>query len=66
MPTPPDQMGALDDLRKSINRSFPELKEKKVFWLRKASILKVGGCVCVHVCMCARTRAGRQGGVPQA
>jgi translocation protein SEC63 len=45
MPTPPDQMGALDDLRKSINRSFPELKEKKVFWLRKASILKVGGCV---------------------
>uniref|UniRef100_A0A7S3R9Y3 J domain-containing protein n=1 Tax=Dunaliella tertiolecta TaxID=3047 RepID=A0A7S3R9Y3_DUNTE len=41
LPTPPEQKHALEELGKSISRKFPDLKEKKMFWMRKASILKV-------------------------
>ncbi|KAF5837295.1 Sec63 Brl domain-containing protein [Dunaliella salina] len=41
LPTPPEQKHALEELSKSIARTFPDLKEKKMFWMRKASILKV-------------------------
>jgi len=44
--TPPEQMSALEEVRKSIVRAFPDLKDKKAFWMRKASILKVGARVC--------------------
>jgi len=39
--TPPDHLNAMEEVRKSIVRAFPDLKDKKLFWSRKPSIVKV-------------------------
>eukprot|EP00983_Pelagomonas_calceolata_P129717 1161628-Pelagomonas_calceolata.AAC.15 len=62
LPTPPEQKHALEELGKSISRKFPDLKEKKMFWMRKASILKVskvgsGGWL-VRKVICAQESGG--------
>jgi hypothetical protein len=43
-----DQGPALDELRKTVLRLHPDLKDKSAFWKRRTSVLKVwgegGGC----------------------
>lgn len=41
LPTPSEQTPALEELRKLVMRYHPDLKEKPLFWKRKASVLKV-------------------------
>lgn len=45
MHTPSEQNAALDELRRLVLRANPDLKDKPVFWKRKASVLKVWGSV---------------------
>mmetsp|Transcript_2646 Transcript_2646/g.4510 ORF Transcript_2646/g.4510 Transcript_2646/m.4510 type:complete len:749 (+) Transcript_2646:96-2342(+) len=49
MPTPAEQTMAIDDLRKSILRVHPDLKDKAVFWKRKASVLKAHMLILAHL-----------------
>lgn len=39
LPTPSDQ--PLEELRKLVLRNNPDLKDKSLFWKRRASVLKV-------------------------
>ena len=39
--TPNDHSPSIDELRKIVLRSNPDLKDKPLFWKRKASVLKV-------------------------
>ncbi len=41
MATPSDQNAALEELRKLVLRNNPDLKDKSLFWKRRASVLKV-------------------------
>lgn len=41
MKTPSEQNGSLEELRKLVLRSNPDLKDKALFWKRKGSVLKV-------------------------
>ena len=48
--TPNDHSPSIDELRKIVLRSNPDLKDKPLFWKRKASVLKVrrGGGGGIH------------------
>jgi hypothetical protein len=41
LPTPSEHIAPIDELRKMILRSQPDLKDKPLWWKRKASVLKV-------------------------
>jgi len=49
MPTPSEQTLSLDELRKIVLRSNPDLKEKTQFWKRKASVLKAHMLLLAHL-----------------
>lgn len=49
MPTPPEQGTAMDELRKTVLRLHPDLKDKSVFWKRKTSVLKVHMLLLAHL-----------------
>jgi translocation protein SEC63 len=42
LPTPSEHSVPIEELRKGVLRSTPDLKDKATFWNRKASCLKVG------------------------
>ena len=42
LPTPSDHAVPMEELRKLVLSSSPDLKDKSAFWNRKASCLKVG------------------------
>ncbi len=41
LPTPSEHVAPIDELRKMVLRFQPDLKDKALFWKRKASVLKV-------------------------
>eukprot|EP00197_Chlamydomonas_leiostraca_P010453 CAMPEP_0202862194 /NCGR_PEP_ID=MMETSP1391-20130828/3321_1 /ASSEMBLY_ACC=CAM_ASM_000867 /TAXON_ID=1034604 /ORGANISM="Chlamydomonas leiostraca, Strain SAG 11-49" /LENGTH=714 /DNA_ID=CAMNT_0049541695 /DNA_START=168 /DNA_END=2313 /DNA_ORIENTATION=+ len=49
MPTPAEQVAPLEELRKSVLRAYPDLKDKAPFWKRKASVLKAHMLVLSHL-----------------
>lgn len=49
MPTPPEQGTAMDELRKTVLRLHPDLKDKSMFWKRKTSVLKVHMLLLAHL-----------------
>jgi translocation protein SEC63 len=38
-----EQGPGMDELRKTVLRLHPDLKDKSMFWKRRTSVLKVGG-----------------------
>ncbi|KAK9839330.1 hypothetical protein WJX81_008661 [Elliptochloris bilobata] len=49
LPTPNEQAGDLETLRRTILRLHPDLKEKPHFWKRKPSIVKVHMLLLAHL-----------------
>lgn len=47
--TPSEHIAPIDELRKMVLRIQPDLKDKPLFWKRKASVLKV--CQYPSVCI---------------
>ncbi|GFH31320.1 molecular chaperone, partial [Haematococcus lacustris] len=47
--TPSDHMAPIDELRKTLLRWQPDLKDKAAFWKRKASVLKAHMLVLAHL-----------------
>ncbi|KAG2485811.1 hypothetical protein HYH03_015521 [Edaphochlamys debaryana] len=49
LPTPSEQTLGLEELRKMVLRSNPDLKDKNTFWKRKASVLKAHMLLLAHM-----------------
>ncbi|PSC67052.1 dnaJ ERDJ2A [Micractinium conductrix] len=49
LPTPSDQGPAMDELRKTVLRLHPDLKDKSAFWKRRTSVLKVHMLLLAHL-----------------